>query len=182
MFSETENSFDFGKQYAYIPVLTKPSPSEPRPTIWALLQLEQSLYAPLGCLLIGSQLNSTTTDSSCRIAFYAKVIQVVTDEKNNLSSLHVFKPKLRTAKVDRVVSEYEVIGTSLLEKGGSIQPFVGLKVVTKDGIEGVIDSPFGKAGKFKVSFHQEHHLEKNDELSLHFRRYLFDKEKKIHQN
>lgn len=91
-------------------------------TIWALLQLEQSLYAPLGCLLIGSQLNSTTTDSSCRIAFYAKVIQVVTDEKNNLSSLHVFKPKLRTAKVDRVVSEYEVIGTSLLEKGGSIQP------------------------------------------------------------
>ena len=41
---------------------------------------------------------------------------------------------------------------------------MGLKVVTKDGIEGVIDSPFGKAGKFKVSFHQEHHLEKNDEL------------------
>ena len=50
------------------------------------------------------------------------MIQVVTDEKNNLSSLHVFKPRLRTAKVDRVVSEYEVIGTSLLEKGGSIQP------------------------------------------------------------
>lgn len=58
---------------------------------------------------------------------------------------------------------------------------MGLKVVTKDGVEGVIDSPFGKTGKFKILFRQEHHLVKNDELSIHFRRYLFDKEKKIHQ-
>lgn len=87
-----------------------------------MLQFEQPLYAPLGCLLIGSQLNVATTDSSCRIAFYAKVIQVMTEEKDALSSLQIFKPKLRTAKVDRIVSEFEVIGTSLLEKGGNIQP------------------------------------------------------------
>lgn len=46
----------------------------------------------------------------------------MTEEKDALSSLQIFKPKLRTAKVDRIVSEFEVIGTSLLEKGGNIQP------------------------------------------------------------
>lgn len=54
-------------------------------------------------------------------------------------------------------------------------------MVTNDGVQGTIDAPFGKTGKFKVSFRQEHHLSKNDALEIHFRRYIFDKEKKIHQ-
>ena len=57
-----------------------------------------------------------------------------------------------------------------------------LKVVTKGGVEGVIESSFGKAGKFKVVFQKEHGLSKNDEFFIYFRRYVFDKEKKIQQD
>ena len=88
-------------------------------TLWALLQLEQTIYAPLGALLIGSQLNSQV-DGTCRIAFYAKVIQILSPKKEDLSILRVFKPKQRTAMVDRVVNEREVIGTNLTEKGGNV--------------------------------------------------------------
>lgn len=73
-------------------------------------------------MLIGSQLNAATSDTSCRIAFYAKAIQALPDDKSALSALLVYKPKVRTASVDRVVSEYEVIGTNLTAKGGSIAP------------------------------------------------------------
>ena len=85
-------------------------------TLWAILQLDQQVYAPLGSLLIGSQLNTSANDASCRIAFYGKVIQPIED----LSQLKVFKPKERVATVDRVVDEYEVIGANLVEKGGSV--------------------------------------------------------------
>ena len=91
----------------------------PLATLWALLQLEQTVYAPLGALLIGSQLNSPV-DGNCRIAFYAKIIQALPARKEDLSILRVFKPKQRTAIVDRVVNDREVIGTNLTEKGGSI--------------------------------------------------------------
>lgn len=91
-------------------------------TLWALLQLETPIFAPRGCLLIGSHLNVASSDTSCRIAFYGKVIQVLSPEKEALTALRVYKPKMRSAVVDRVVSELEVIGTNLLEKGGSVQP------------------------------------------------------------
>ena len=88
--------------------------------MWALLQLDQTVYAPLGSLLIGSQLNVGTADTGCRIAFYAKVINTIQPEE--LPSLLIYKPKERTASVDRVINEYELIGWNLLEKGGNIQP------------------------------------------------------------
>lgn len=85
-----------------------------------MIQLDQVIYAPLGSLLIGSQLSTNSANSSCRIAFYAKLINVVEQEK--LSSIRIYKPKLRTAIVDRVVDEYQCIGTNLLEKGGNVIP------------------------------------------------------------
>ena len=88
--------------------------------MWALLQLDQTVYAPLGSLLIGSQLNVGTADTGCRIAFYAKVINTIQLEE--LPSLLIYKPKERTASVDRVINEYELIGWNLLEKGGNVQP------------------------------------------------------------
>lgn len=52
---------------------------------------------------------------------------------------------------------------------------------TKEGVEGVVESSFGKAGKFKVVFQKPHGLQKNSELLIQFRRYVYDKEKKICQ-
>ena len=43
-------------------------------------------------------------------------------ETDDLANLRIFKPKERTASVDRVVSDMEVIGINLLEKGVSVQP------------------------------------------------------------
>lgn len=97
-----------------------PLPSSLVAVVWALLQLEHAVYAPLGSLLIGSQLNTAATDTACRIAFYAKAVQTLPAEKEALKVLRVYKPKVREASVDRVVSEYEVIGTNLTEKGGSV--------------------------------------------------------------
>ena len=97
-----------------------PRPSSLVAVVWALLQLEHAVYAPLGSLLIGSQLNTAATDMACRIAFYAKAVQTLPAEKEALKALRVYKPKVREASVDRVVSEYEVIGTNLTEKGGSV--------------------------------------------------------------
>ena len=70
--------------------------------------------------MIGSQLNVGTADTGCRIAFYAKVINTIQPEE--MSSLLIYKPKERTASVDRVINEYELIGWNLLEKGGNVQP------------------------------------------------------------
>lgn len=47
---------------------------------------------------------------------------MLSPEKEALTALRVYKPKMRSAVVDRVVSELEIIGTNLLEKGGSVQP------------------------------------------------------------
>ena len=54
--------------------------------------------------------------------------------------------------------------------------------MTKKGVEGVIESTFGKAGKFKIVFQNPHNLNKNDEVLIHFKRYVYDKEKKIYQD
>lgn len=91
-------------------------------TLWAFLQFDQPICAPLGCLLIGSHLSGPATDANCRIAFYAKVIQAMSSEPDSLSALQIYKPKERTASVDRVVSDMEVIGINLLDKGVSVQP------------------------------------------------------------
>ena len=76
------------------------------------------IFAPLGSLLIGSQLSGSANDNSCRIAFYGKIINVVED----LSALKIYKPKERTATIDRVVDEYECIAANLVEKGGNVLP------------------------------------------------------------
>ena len=62
------------------------------------------------------------TETSCRIAFYGKVIEALPQEKDALSVLRIFKPKQRTGCVDRVTGPTELIGTNLLEKGGNILP------------------------------------------------------------
>ena len=91
------------------------------------MQLDQVVYAPLGSLLIGSQLSGSANDPNCRIAFYGKVVNVIEDT----SLLKVYKPKERMALIDRVVDEYECIGTNLVDKGGNVLP-VGLKAICKD--------------------------------------------------
>ena len=59
---------------------------------------------------------------------------------------------------------------------------MGLDVVTKSGLKGRIDEPFGESGKIEVVISEEQHMAKNEEFVINFKRYVFDKEKKIIQD
>jgi hypothetical protein len=71
----------------------------------------------------------------------------------------------------------------LFKKEADMNLFVGLKVQrTSNGDEGIIESSFGKAGKFKVYFSQGNQQDKEGHILLRYKRYLFrDNNKKLLQ-
>lgn len=50
------------------------------------------------------------------------------------------------------VPPLSIIGRNFFKKETDMSLFVGMKIFTKYGQEGVIDAPFGKSGKFKATF------------------------------
>ncbi|XP_072928100.1 selenocysteine-specific elongation factor [Hemitrygon akajei] len=130
----------------------------------------------------------------------------------SLPKLKVFKSKYKEGQVERVSDDYSVIGRSLFKKETNIQLFVGMKVKLSTGEVGVIDGGFGQSGKFKIrvpdglSPEAKLHLaltskkkakgargdsakaeeEKSDAqpitITLAFKRYLFDPQKKMIQS
>ncbi|XP_062924313.1 selenocysteine-specific elongation factor [Mobula hypostoma] len=130
----------------------------------------------------------------------------------SLPKLKVFKSKYKEGQVERVSDDYSVIGRSLFKKETNIQLFVGMKVKLSTGEVGVIDGGFGQSGKFKIRIpdglspetKQQLALtskkkakgakgdsvkteeEKSDAqpitITLAFKRYLFDPQKKMIQS
>ena len=70
----------------------------------------------------------------------------------------------------------------LLKKETDISPFLGLKVVAAGGEEGVIESSFGKSGKFNVRFPggllPGTGKGNTSTITLNFKRYVFDEDSK----
>ena len=70
----------------------------------------------------------------------------------------------------------------LLKKETDISPFLGLKVVAAGGEVGVIESSFGKSGKFNVRFPggllPSTGKGNTSTITLNFKRYIFDEESK----
>ncbi|XP_062970637.1 selenocysteine-specific elongation factor [Cynocephalus volans] len=129
-----------------------------------------------------------------------------------LPTLKVYKLKHRRGLVERAMDDYSVIGRSLFKKETNIQLFVGLKVHLSTGELGVIDSAFGQSGKFKIHIpgglspeskkiltpalrkrgragrgeaaKQEEGAESAPPvaLSLSFKRYVFDTQKRMVQS
>ncbi|XP_069793504.1 selenocysteine-specific elongation factor isoform X2 [Narcine bancroftii] len=130
----------------------------------------------------------------------------------SLPKLKVFKLKHKEGHVERVSDDYSVIGRSLFKKETNMQLFVGMKIHLSTGEVGVIDGGFGQSGKFKIripdglSPETKQQLaqtgkkrmkgtkgdaskvdeEKRDSqpvtISLDFKRYLFDPQKKMVQS
>uniref|UniRef100_A0A8D0GFL1 Eukaryotic elongation factor, selenocysteine-tRNA specific n=1 Tax=Sphenodon punctatus TaxID=8508 RepID=A0A8D0GFL1_SPHPU len=67
-----------------------------------------------------------------------------------LPKLKVYKLKHKEGQVERIIDDYSVIGRSLFKKETNIHIFVGLKVKLSTGEEGVIEGGFGQSGKFKI--------------------------------
>jgi len=87
----------------------------------------------------------------------------------NLEGLKIYKPKSRDGAVDRIMDGQTLVGKNFFAKEADMTAFLGMKMKTEFGAkppapltrfhqdvstgdEGTLDGPFGKTGKFKVSF------------------------------
>eukprot|EP00798_Chlamydomonas_sp_ICE-L_P015848 gene15848-21975_t len=144
---------------------------------WVVLKFDQPVTAPEDALVIGAKFDTDPHGEACRLAFYGRVVSLV-DLSNDkeMQRLKVHKMKERQGQIERILPD----GTSAVCKGffkkeSDITAFVGLKVVTGLGEQGVIESSFGKSGKFRVSFSHGIDASKgrtaeDNVLTLHFKR------------
>eukprot|EP00041_Stephanoeca_diplocostata_P013765 m.243693 g.243693 ORF g.243693 m.243693 type:complete len:563 (-) comp19460_c0_seq1:2534-4222(-) len=120
---------------------------------YVLLEFDSKVNCSTDSLIIGSKLDTDIHTSHCRLAFSGRLVYHTTDASfrtSVLPQIKIFKPKVRTGVVDRLHDEYHVIGRALFSKETAMDKFLGLKVSLSTGEHGVIDSAFGKSGKFKV--------------------------------
>lgn len=151
---------------------------------FVLLEFDQPVVCPLQVQLIGSRLdltNDSQAATTCRIAFYGRVCKVLPTSKD--AALRLFKPKEKQGVVDRVNGTNEVIGRGLFKRDTDISVFFNLKVSVRTKSddndveaaeeEGVLESSFGKTGKFKVVFRQgPTNAKPGDIITLKFKKYV----------
>jgi len=158
---------------------------------YALLQLEQPVLCPLHCLIIGSRLDASTHSQSCRIGFYGSVVEILRD--GDVGRIRIYKEKVKMGRIHRLGERvgggssggnvyYDVTGQGLFKKETDISPFIGMKMESEKGEMGVLDSAFGRTGKFKAVFRDGLHEPKvNDCLYLRFQKYIYGDNKKMLQ-
>ena len=56
--------------------------------------------------------------------------------------------------------------------------FLNMKLISPDNEVGNIEGPFGKSGKVKVSFSDPGKIKKAMKLTMNFKKYVFDENKK----
>lgn len=176
---------------------------------FALLEFEKPVLAVPKCLVIGSKLDTDIQTSSCRLAFWGHLLESIEDKNYStvLPRLKVYKEKCKNGVIDRASNQYEVIGKNMFKKETNIQLFVGLQVELSTGEVGVIESSFGQSGKVKIhipdglkestamllagmtkkkgkqSAPQSSSPESEAiQITLCFRRYIYDPKKKIVQS
>lgn len=181
------------------------------PVQWVLLQFQQSLYCPMGSLVIGSRLDTDTSDARgpgahlCRLAFYGPIKAIVTLPQNgnsgchgsvgfpggstslSLSSLGVFQWKEKRCDV-LALSDlradgicFEAIAWKLCKDRASLQPFLGMRVRTAEGRKGVILASYGAEGQFRVKFPRGARVEVGQSLIFRYKKYVFNKTRFIEQ-
>lgn len=151
--------FDFSKDYEYKSELFDPN-SEPQDSgednsnqEFALLEFEKPVLVVPDSLIIGSKLDMDIHTNTCRLAFHGRLLESITDKNyasNVLPNLKVYKNKMKTGIVDRVVNDFEIIGKCMFKKETNMEQFMGLKVKLSSGESGIIESSFGKSGKIKI--------------------------------
>eukprot|EP00198_Chlamydomonas_reinhardtii_P007007 XP_001696343.1 selenocysteine-specific elongation factor EF-Sec [Chlamydomonas reinhardtii] len=147
---------------------------------WVLLKFDQPITAPKDALVIGAKFDADIHGEACRLAFYGRLVRLVDPGRpQELAALQVYKPKLRSGVIERVQPDgVTAIVRSLIKKESSIDVFVGLKVKTGRGEQGVIEGSFGKSGKLKVNFPgglaPEGRSAADNAITLRCKRYVFD--------
>eukprot|EP00191_Tetraselmis_sp_GSL018_P019912 CAMPEP_0177580092 /NCGR_PEP_ID=MMETSP0419_2-20121207/1355_1 /TAXON_ID=582737 /ORGANISM="Tetraselmis sp., Strain GSL018" /LENGTH=575 /DNA_ID=CAMNT_0019068895 /DNA_START=52 /DNA_END=1783 /DNA_ORIENTATION=+ len=160
---------------------------------WALLKFDRAVTVPQDSLLIGARFDMDNSSAACRLALYGRLLAVVicpndtpsenTQGAKELKALRVYKPKQKVGSIERVnASRTGALCKNLLKKETDISPFLGLKVIASGGEEGVIESSFGKSGKFNVRFPgglaETTGKPNTSTITLNFKRYMFDEQAK----
>jgi len=148
---------------------------------WAVLTFDSAVVCPPSSLLIGSRLDFDVHSPSCRLAFHGTVCSAI-DPGPGKQSLRVYKVKRREGVIERFADSHTVIGKGLFKKETDFTQFLGLTVRGPGGAVGTLQSSFGKSGKVKVVFKSELPTDMPEKsLVLEFKRFVFDKSKKILQ-
>jgi len=199
LFSHDSNTdqLDWSQDYTYQDSLDAENQDK---KYFALLELERMVPLLPDCILIGSRLDADININMCRLAFHGKVLWQPKDKDNflktELSKLKVFKLKSRSGVVERASNEQEVIVKDLFKKETNVDLFSGLSAVFSTGERGSIEGSFGQSGKVKVrvmeglkkeTFSRIGTGKKKTEqqtgdpvtVTLTFKRYVFDPDKKI---
>ena len=144
-----------------------------------MIEFDGPVMCPVGSLLIGSRLDTDVNAATFRIAFYGRLIQPLGKDSGLLKdALKIYKLKQRSGVVDRVDKNGTVIVKSLFEKNSDMTRFLNMKLNSPENQVGNIDGPFGKSGKVKVSFDDPSKIKKNMKLTMNFKKYIFDENKK----
>lgn len=146
----------------------------------AIVELETVISIPASqYLCIGSKLDMNIETKACRLAFHGVIIQSIV----NLDVFPLFKNKFREATIDRVVDCKRAIGKGLVSKEGTLNKFLGWMVTISDGVQGIIQSPFGTTGKFNINFKENGiRVLIGDKIQLAFKKYPLQPGKPLRQS
>ncbi|XP_055701273.1 selenocysteine-specific elongation factor [Phlebotomus papatasi] len=184
------SKFAFEEEYRFVEVNQDEDSKDEN--IFVLLQFKRPISVIPGILVIASKLDLDVATTSCRLAFYGKLLEATEDkdfQTNFLPRLKIFKEKTKKGTIQRVVNNSEAIAANLL-KPGSREVFIGMHIQLSTGEKGTIESTFGQTSKVKLRFQEPLPQSTIDSLKskscpisveLHFKKYIFDRQKKIRQ-
>uniref|UniRef100_A0A6B2L2C5 Tr-type G domain-containing protein n=1 Tax=Arcella intermedia TaxID=1963864 RepID=A0A6B2L2C5_9EUKA len=152
---------------------------------FALVNFETPIFCPLDSILIASKLDIDINANTCRLAFNGTIEKQIEEEK--MKNLKIYKIKTKIGIVDRVLTNDTLLAKNLFNKETNMNLFVNKKISLPTGSQGTIMGSFGKSGKFKVHFPSGFGYPDpktgplNQNLTFIIKKYIFDKEKTIHQ-
>mmetsp|Transcript_83061 Transcript_83061/g.189742 ORF Transcript_83061/g.189742 Transcript_83061/m.189742 type:complete len:177 (-) Transcript_83061:15-545(-) len=164
-------------------------------TFFALLTFEKPVTAPLGSLFIGSKFDFESHSPTCRMAFFGKLLTPIKPAvQDELKKIRIVKMKSKTGVLEKIDKADPCLYTAhgLIKKESDFSLFQGLSVVhERSGVIGKIDSLFGTAGKFKIvtkepimgmQVDKKGNITSNEEVVMHFRKYVYDNSKRFAQD
>ncbi|XP_059472372.1 selenocysteine-specific elongation factor [Neocloeon triangulifer] len=193
--------FDLKNEFEYVEEIeSEEKESElAGPSYFALIEFEKSVTAIPDSLVIASKLDMDIHTSTCRLAFWGKLILNLEDKSystNELPKLKIYKNKSKRGIVERSPNNSSVIVKNMFKKETNLQLFANMRVKLSSGEDGVIESGFGQSGKVKINIPGgllEKTLEilaakkestsstKPVEVILNFKKYIYDSSKKMIQ-
>ena len=189
-------SFDFEIPFVQQDALVESLDGHENTLNWALIDFQTPVHCPLESLIIGSRLdfvdNASGDSSSCRLAFSGRLMKEIVPEKDR-QRLRIYNHKERQGIItklgephkrldDNKTVRYEVFVDQLFKKETNLKAFLGMKVILESGEIGEIKASYGTDGQVRIDFPSGTEANVGDVVSLPFRRYLYDPDKKMHQD